>query len=176
VGSVQINNVGDNDPDTVVFGVGLEGQLFFDSLTLYLQGGYLDRQSIASGGDVDALKNAGFARLVGRYFLGDHLKLEPEVSYTQGKMDPDVDKVWILGWGADVEYRLGDTPVSGFVAYTGAHYDQSDDDDKLYEHRIGFGVRVYFGQESLEANDRHGVSLDLPRYLEWNGQIAGALE
>jgi hypothetical protein len=46
----------------------------------------------------------------------------------------------------------------------------------LYEHRIGFGVRVYFGQESLRANDRHGASLDLPRYLEWNGQIAGALE
>lgn len=125
---------------------------------------------------MDALKNAGFGRAVGRYFCGDDFKLEAAVSYTQGKMDPDEDKVWILGWGADVEYRLGATPVSGFVGYTGARYDQSDDSDVLYEHRIGFGVRVYFGQESLKANDRNGVSLDLPRYLEWNGQIAGALE
>jgi hypothetical protein len=53
---------------------------------------------------------------------------------------------------------------------------QDDDQDVLYEHRIGFGVRAYFGQESLESNDRHGASLHLPRYLEWNGQIAGALE
>ena len=175
-GHVKINNVGGNDPDTVAWGIGLEGQAFFDAFTLYLQAGYLDRETLSSGGDVDALKNAGFGRVVGRYFCGDNLKLESEVSYTQGKMDPDEDNVWILGWGADVEYRLGGTPVSGFVGYTGARYDQDDDSDVLYEHRVGFGVRVYFGQESLIANDRHGASFDLPRYLEWNGQIAGALE
>jgi hypothetical protein len=176
VGNVEINNVGDNDPDTVVWGVGLEGQAFFDPFTLYLQTGYLDRESLSSGGDVDALKNAGFGRVVGRYFCGDDFKLESEVSYTQGKMDPDEDNVWILGWGAELEVRLGGMPVAGFVGYTGARYDQDDDSDVLYEHRIGFGVRAYFGHESLKANDRHGASLDLPRTLEWNGQIAGALE
>ena len=175
-GNVEINNAGDNDPDTVVWGVGLEGQAFFDPFTLYLQAGYLDRESVSSGGDIDALKNAGFGRVVGRTFCGDNFKFESEISYTQGKMDPDGDDVWVLGWGVEFEYRLGDTPVSGFVGYTGARYDQDDDWDVLYEHRIGFGVRAYFGQESLKANDRHGVSLDLPRYTEWNGQIAGALE
>ena len=114
--------------------------------------------------------------MVGRYFCGDDFKLESEVSYTQGKMDPDEDNVWILGWGAELEVRLGGMPVAGFVGYTGARYDQDDDSDVLYEHRIGFGVRAYFGHESLKANDRHGASLDLPRTLEWNGQIAGALE
>ena len=176
VGHVKINNVGGSDPDTVAWGVGLEGQAFFDPFTLYLQAGYLDRESLSNGGDVDALKNAGFGRAVGRYFYGDDFKLEAEAAYTQGKMDPDVDTVWILGWGIDAEVRLGGTPVSGFVGLTGTRYDQDDDSDVLYEHRIGFGVRVYFGQESLKANDRNGVSLDLPRYLEWNGQIAGALE
>jgi hypothetical protein len=176
VGHVEINNVGGSDPDTVAWGVGLEGQAFFDPFTLYLQAGYLDREPLSSGGDVDALKNAGFGRAVGRYFFGDDFKLEAETSYTQGEMDPDEDNVWILGWRADAEFRLCGTPVFGFVGYTGARYDQDDDSDVLYEHRIGFGVRVYFGQESLEANDRNGVSLDLPRTLEWNGQIAGALE
>jgi len=175
-GSVHINDVGNNDPKTFVFGAGLEGQLFFDPLTLYLQAGYLDREKVTSGGDIDALKNAGFVRLVGRYFVNDHLKLEPEISYTQGKMDMDGDKVWILGWGSDIEYQLCNSPVSAFIAYTGARYDQNDDNDILFEHRIGFGVRFYFGQKSLKDNDRHGVSLDLPRYLEWNGQVAGALE
>lgn len=176
VGYLEINNAHGKDPDTVAWGVGLEGQVFFEPATLYLQAGYLDRESILAGGDIDALKNAGFARSVGRYFCGENCKLEAEISYAQGKMDPDVDTVWILGWGAEAEYRPDGWPVSGFLGYTGARYDQDDDDDVLYEHRIGFGVRVYFGQESLKANDRNGVSLELPRYLEWNGQIAGALE
>jgi hypothetical protein len=175
-GKVHINNKGDNDRDTVVWGAGLEGQVFFDPFTLYLQTGYLDRESVSSGGDIDALKNAGFGRVVGRIFCGDDFEFESQVSYAQGKMDPDEDNVWILGWGAEFEYRLGDTPVAGFLGYTGARYDQDDDWDVLYEHRIAFGVRAYFGQKSLKANDRHGVSLDLPRYVEWNGQIAGALE
>lgn len=176
VGHLKINDEGGSDPGTVAWGVGLEGQAFFDSFTLYLQAGYLDRESVSSGGDVDALKNAGFGRAVGRYFCGDDLQFEAEVSYAQGKMDADLDDVWILGWGADAEYRLSGTRFSGFVGYTGARYDQSDDSDVLYEHRIGFGVRVYFGQESVKTHDRGGASLDLPRYLEWNGQIAGALE
>ncbi len=68
VGHVKINNVGGNDPDTVAWGVGLEGQAFFDPFTLYLQAGYLDRERRSSGGDVDALKNAGLASAIGRYF------------------------------------------------------------------------------------------------------------
>jgi len=176
VGSVEINDVGGRNPDTVAWGAGLEGQIFFEPATLYLQAGYLDREPLSSGGDIDALKNAGFARAIGRLFCSDNCKLDAEFSYTQGKMDPDEDTVWILGWGTDVEYRPDGWPVSGFVGYTGARYDQHDDNDVLFEHRIGFGVRVYFGHESLKANDRKGVSLDLPRTLEWNGQVAGALE
>jgi hypothetical protein len=91
-------------------------------------------------------------------------------------MDPDGDKIWLLDWAVGGEARCPGTPVAGFIGYTGARYDQSDDDDVLYEHRIGFGVRVYFGRPTLRANDRRGASLELPRYLEWNGQIAGALE
>jgi len=175
-GRVKIHDVGSSDPATTAWGAGLEGQVFFDPFTLYLQAGYLDRETVSSGGDVDALKNAGFARVVGRYFCGDDFQLETEASYTQGKMDPDVDGVWVLGWSADAEYRLRGTPVGIFLDYTGARYDQDDDSDVLFEHRIGLGVRVYFGQKSIKANDRNGVSLDLPRYLEWNGQIAGPLE
>jgi hypothetical protein len=176
VGNLKINDEDARNPETIAWGVGLEGQVFFDATTLYLQSGYLDRESVSSGGDIDALKNAGFVRGVGRYFWRDALELEAEASFAAGTMDPDQDDVVIVGWGAEVEYRLRDTPFAAFVGYTGAYYNQDDDDDELFEHRVGFGVRIYFGQASLRANDRQGASLDLPRYLEWNGQIAGALE
>ena len=176
VGTLKINDLDGPDPQPIVWGIGLEGQLYLDSITLYLQGGYLDRQTVARGGDTDAIRNAGFVRGVGRYFWGDDLKLEAEVSYAQGQMDPDGDAVQIPGWGAEIEYRLPNTPFAGFVGYTGSYYYQSDDNDKLYENRIGFGVRVYLGQPTLKANDRHGASLDLPRYLQWNGVTAGPLE
>jgi hypothetical protein len=176
VGNLRINDLDGKDPKTVAWGIGLEGQLYFDSTTVYLQTGYLDREPVSSGGDKDALKNAGFLRGVGRYFCGENLEFQAEASYAQGKMDPDGDNVLIAGWGAEVEYRLADTPIAGFVGYTGAYYFQDDDSDKLFENRIGFGVRVYFGQPSLKANDRHGASLELPRTLQWNGVIAGPLE
>jgi hypothetical protein len=175
-GNLGINGVDEPDRSTVAWGVGGEGQLFFDPVTLYLQAGYLDREAIPQGGDPNVLKNAGFVRLVGRYFPLDDLELEVEGSYAQGKIDPDADKLFLPGWGAGVEARIPGTPLAGFVQYTGAFYYQADDTDKLFEHRIGFGLRVYFGQPTLKANDRHGVSLDLPRNLEWSGVTAGPLE
>jgi hypothetical protein len=129
-----------------------------------------------NGGDKNVLKNAGFGRIVGRYFPCDNLMLGLEGSYTQGKMDPDEDDVFIPGWGVDIEARLPGTPLAGFVRYTGAYYLQNDDSDQLLESRIGFGVRLYYGQPTLKANDRHGVSLDMPRYLQWGGITGGPLE
>ncbi len=175
-GNLSINDQVGSNRNTVAWGIGAEGQLYLDWATLYAQTGYLDREPVSSGGDVNALKNAGFVRLVGRFFCGDDFRLQAEGSYAQGKMDPDGDNVLIPGWGAEVEYRLPHTPVSGFLGYTGAYYFQDDDTDKLLETRISFGVRVYLGQPSVKANDRHGVSLDLPRYLQWNGVTAGPLE
>lgn len=176
VGKVQINDTEGADQATVVWGVGGEAQLYLRALTFYVQGGYLDRQPVEHGGDPNTIQNAGFGRLVSRVFFGDNLELSGEGSFAAGRMDPDGDSVVIAGWGAGGEYRLGGTPVSAFLRYTGAYFHQSDDVDNLIEHRIGFGVRVTFGQASLRANDRHGASLDLPHYLEWNGQAAGALE
>ncbi len=175
-GNLRINDDSGLDRKTVAWGIGLEGQLYLDPVTLYLQSGYLDRQTASNGGDKNVLKNAGFVRLVGRFFCGDDFKLEGEASYAQGKMDPDEDNVLIPGWGVEIEYRLPGTPISGFAGYTGAYYFQDDDTDKLFEHRGVFGVRVYIGQPSLRANDRRGASLDLPRYLQWSGITAGVLE
>ena len=176
MGQFKINDRDGADRTSYAWGVGGEGQLYLDSATLYLQSGFVQREPASHGGDPRALGNAGFVRLGGRYFWGDDLKFQVEGSYCQGKMDPDPDHLLMGDWGAEVEYRLPKTPVAGFVNYTGAYYFQNDDSDKLLETRIGFGVRVYFGQPSLKANDRHGASLDLPRYLQWNGVIAGPLE
>lgn len=176
LGELVINNKPGNNPKTLSYVAGLEGQLFIDRLTLYLQGGYIDRESVEDGGDVDALADAGWGRLIGRFFPIDQVGLTTDVSYTQGRMDPDGDKVWIVGWRGEAEWRPHGWPISGFVKYTGAHYHQNDDNDDLNEHRIQFGLRFTFGQESLFANDRHGASLELPRWLQLTGETAGVLE
>ena len=175
-GNLKINDLDAKDRQTVMFGVGVEGQLFFDPVTLYAQVGYLDRQTALNGGDKNVLKNAPFGRLVVRYFPCENVALDLEGSYAQGKMDPDEDDVFIPAWGLGVEGRWPGTPLSAFVSYKGAYFFQNDDNDKLFENRIGFGVRVYFGQPTLKANDRHGVSLDMPRYLQWGGVTGGPLE
>jgi hypothetical protein len=173
---LTINDRGNADPRFYAWMAGGEYQLFLGPGTLFVQSGFLQRESPSQGGDDGAIKDAGFVRMGGRYFWGDDLKLEVEGSYAKGKMDPDLDNVVIWDWGAEIEYRLPGTPLAGFLEYTGAHHFEDDDNDKLLETRIGFGVRVYLGQPSLKANDRQGASFDLPRYVQWNGVTAGTLE
>jgi hypothetical protein len=175
-GNLKINDFDGKDRRTIAYAVGGEGQLYFDPVTLYAQVGYLDRETAKHGGDKNVLKNAPFFRLVGRFFPCDDVEFNLQAAFAHGKMDPDEDNLFLGDWAAGVEARIPGIPLSGFLQYTGAYYFQDDDSDKLLESRIGFGLRFYFEERSLKANDRRGVSLDMPRYLQWGGITGGPLE
>lgn len=158
----------DEDTGNLWF-AGLEGQAYLGNFTLYGQVGYLDSVE-ADGDDSDTFHDAYFVRAVGRYFFTPNSMLQGEVSYASGKQDTgtsyDMD---ILGWGARYERGLETMPISLFVAYEGAHYDNGSGGDRgsFTEHTGLVGLKFRFGPNSLKENDRLGATLDLPRFGRW---------
>jgi hypothetical protein len=148
---------------------GVEGQAYLGDFTLYGQAGYLDSIE-ADGDDSDTFHNAYFARAAGRYFFTPNSMLQGEVSYARGKQDTgggyDMN-IW--GWGARYEQGLETMPISLFVAYEGAHYDNGSGGDtgSFIEHTGLVGAKFRFGPNSLKENDRLGATLDLPRFGRW---------
>ena len=174
-GKISIRDQGAGDAGSVPWSIGLEGAAFFDRATTVLQGGYVDRDSLPDS-DPDALKNASFVRTELRLFPRDDVRLAGSIGLMRGRMDADDDAVYAIDWSAGAEGLIPGAPVSGFLRYAGAYFDQSDDNDVLVDHRIVFGLRYYFGTTSLIAHDRNGASFELPRTMEWNSVIAGPLE
>ena len=145
--------------DDVQYGgwIGLEGQLFFNDVTLYGQAAIIDISDYDDDGLTDS---ASMIRGVGRYFFSNDLKVEVELARIDSD---DVDGSSYEGeateWGILLQGRLADAPIYGTVAYRGGNYEVVDDDEGDVS-MFTVGVTFMFGAESLKANDRDGTSLD----------------
>lgn len=150
------------------FVFGGEGQLYWNQLTLYLQGGY-----DTTLGDNFVETHAWFIRGTGRYFITPNTMLEGTVLYANGELDFNENSgIAVLGfqtwlWEAKLEHRFAN-PFSLFVKYRGSEtkYDTVVFEDftsnfKVRDHRVLVGLRLYMGQDTLLANDRRGATLDI---------------
>lgn len=142
---------------------GAEAQAYVGNLTLYAQAGYGDNTKGDSG---NGFNEGWFVRGVARYFLRPDTKLEAEISYAEA--DPFTDgtnKGKFTGWGASLDHKLFNVlnyPVYGTLAYRGAYYDATTESDHATEHVVKAGIKVMFGANTLQQNDRYGATLDLP--------------
>jgi hypothetical protein len=153
---------------------GLEGQVYWNALTLYGQAGYdrtFDFGNSATISDV----HAWFARGTARYFFLPNFMLEGTGQYSKGRIEfsqfpgfipPDTG---FDMWKATVkaEWRPDMLPFSVFGKY---EYNQTNYDQNLFmftprervsENRVTAGLRIYLGQNTLLGNDRTGATLDI---------------
>jgi len=166
------------DPRRHVVG-GVEGQLYWNQFTLYVQGGY----DTIVGGSFDGEPHAWFVRGTGRYLVTPNTVIEGTVLYANGKIEfnPLVEppgagtsqdfQTWL--WEAKLEHRFATTPFSAFVKYCGSEtkYDTRTTfsippdtftvETKVTDHRVLVGLRLYMGQNTLQSNDRNGATLDI---------------
>jgi hypothetical protein len=169
IGSGVSQANGADGPDGNDFSLaGVEGQIYFDSATLYLQAGYFNARNEFFAND--AFHDAWFGRTVGRYFLSPETRLQAEVSYAHGKQDGGDLNMDIVGWGARVDHQLFEN-VALFAAYDGGYYANKDvvgsDDGSYVEHLVRSGISISLGQPDLLTTDRHGPNLDMPRVTHW---------
>jgi hypothetical protein len=150
---------------------GGEGQLYWNQVTLYLQGGY-DRTA-----NVDFLTDnvhAWFVRGTGRWFIDPNLVVEATGQYAKGAVDFQATQTlpswgfqtWL--WQAKLEWKPASIPFSFFAKYQGSdtRYDSlfaggSTFNQKVTDSRILAGVRLLLNQGSLKSNDRTGATLDI---------------
>lgn len=139
-GFVGLASVADDN----VWSAGLEGQKYYDNVTLAGAVGY------ANADDADADIYGADAQV--RYFLSDNFRIQGALGYAKVEAGPADDNVWSLGAGG--EYQFASVPVSVFGGYTHAEFDDADVSSDAFT----VGVRYNFGG-TLKDRDRKGASL-----------------
>jgi hypothetical protein len=153
---------------------GVEGQFYLNALTLYGQVGYDSTLDFGNLANVTGA-HAWFARGTGRYFFMPNFMVEATGEYSKGAMQftqfpgfnpPDTGfEMWKAV--AKAEWRPDTMPFSifGKYEYNETRYDENlirfTAGQRVSENRVTAGVRLYFGPNSLLANDRSGTTLDI---------------
>ncbi len=132
--------------------IGGEGAVYWDMLTVFVQGGFMDTWSAA---EAEAFTDTYFVRGGARYFFDPNLKLEASGGFLSGDeyTDTPVDMPF---WRAEVEYKPDDARVSWFGAYMG--YSEDEVGYEHTNHTVMGGIRIHIGQDTLMSVDRSGAS------------------
>jgi endosialidase-like protein len=153
--------------------VGLEGQYYWNALTLYGQGGY---DALMNIGNVALWDNAHawFVRGTGRYFFSPNFMLEGTGQYAKGAAEytffnasiPNADfNTWL--WRVKAEWKPDTMPFSLFATYEGSRTSYASNvffgttSERVTDNRVMAGLRLYMGQDTLLSNDRTGATLDI---------------
>lgn len=163
-GGVGTAGVHDDDGGNYWF-AGVEGQYYWNNVTLYGQGGFLD---LVDSHD-DNFHDAWFVRGVGRYFLSNYTMIQGELAYADGEQDTNDRNMDLFAWGLRGEHQFMSAPVTAFAAYEGGRYDNNccSDGGDFTEHAFVVGAKFVFGANDLKHNDRAGATLDLPSFGRW---------
>ena len=177
--------------------IGLEGQLYFNALTLYGQAGY-----DSTFGDIGSFAlfdsvHAWFLRGTGRYFFTPNFMVEGTAQYARGTTDFNIgiftgafpsSNFDLWQWRVKAEWKPGMLPLSFFATYEGANnrygspFMSSPTSERMTDNRVMVGLRLYMGQDTLQLNDRTGATLDIidplgtpisPLMLQIIGQTPG---
>jgi len=130
--------------DDTVWSVGLEGQKYYNNVTLAGAVGYAN----ADDADADIYGVDGQVR----YFLSDNFRIQGELGYAKVEAGPADDDLWSIGAGA--EYQFASLPVSVYGGYTHAEFNDTDASSDAFT----VGIRYNFGG-TLKDRDRKGASL-----------------
>ena len=173
-GSVGYNNF--YDDDLHIGTVGLEGQMYGGPILFYAQAGFSHTIGSGSGEAHDAFYVHG----EGRYFYKPNLMIAANLGYARMN-EPDESPaephdVW--RWGADLEWKHDTMPIGAFLSYQGAaDIEPNDTVDNFHTHTFLAGVKVYFNNETLQAQSDTGATLrnlnpytgtNHVRFYDWN--------
>jgi hypothetical protein len=143
----------------------LEGAVKMANWRLYAQGGYVS----AFSGQADAENGRdSYVALRGTYYITPNFAVSGGVEADWWRDDSDGGTNYdTVSWMARVEHKLGDAPVSAYLAYFGNSWSGSDDDfdGNGTGHSIVVGLRFLLGAQSVEELDgRVGLTDMNPGY------------
>lgn len=128
---------------------GVEGQKYFDQVTLY---GQIGRQNFSVFG---SSFGGDFATAKIRYFIDDNWRVDGRLGYSKFSSGHP-PKAWDYGIGT--EYHFKNTPFSLFAEYD--YKRPTGDSDAPKADVLMLGVKLDIGKDSLKKRDREGQTLD----------------
>jgi hypothetical protein len=128
----------------------LEGAVTFDNLRLHGQAGI---SSLVHHDPGYSETFNVFAQGVLAYYIDANLKVSVAAGVSQESWDDGDETVLALNWGAKVEKKLDDSPISLFAAYEGWYWEQGDSVWREDSHAIKFGARFAFGNGTSTLQD-----------------------
>jgi len=152
--------------------VGVEGQAFFDQVTVY---GQLGLQTLNTDVTPDFDFDGWFITGEVRNFLTPDLKIEAHASRSELSYSDGLTLQYeTVNAGIGAEYKFADMPLSISAKYD---YTTSSlaffDDASIDSHRVLVGLKFNMGEETLQDRDRHGVSLKPLDFGTTNSLITG---
>ena len=175
VSHAAVGHEGGENADTTGWFIGGEGQLYRDQNTFYVQAGFFDGGD-SSDDSANILADTFFIRGQFRHYFSENFRAALDAAYAVGQVDEE-DNTDLIDWGAELEYKPDELPVSLFVTYEGLDLDQNPaEDDTLTEHVFKVGLRWNFDGTPIFDRDRLGAGLDTPRFGRWQGEAGGPLE
>jgi hypothetical protein len=170
-GVTHISDTSSTGESLPTYFIGIEGQWYFNNITLYGQVGYLDSNYTNSSSN-EGLSDAFLGRLVLRgYFNGGRTLAQISGLYADGEQDegggsPNDLTVW--GWGAKLQHQFANWGNTGFasvfVEYRGRRFIEKNtyQSPKYTDNTFLVGFALNLNQQTLQATERTGVALDLP--------------
>ncbi|MGB7205738.1 MAG: hypothetical protein WBD37_09730 [Anderseniella sp.] len=145
--------------------VGGEAQFYFDNITLYGQGGYVDFNSTNAIATF-TLDDGFFARGVLRWFLADDSRIQLQGTYLKADYNIIGGDMEAFSVGARYDFNIGlpivgDTPL--YVGYRGTFRDNCTFFGDVDDHLIMIGTSYSFSGDRLTV-DRRGATLDTPDF------------
>lgn len=138
---------------------GIEAQYHLNRVTLY---GQIATAEVDNYDDSDNIFEGKYYTVAARYFPSDDVMLQ--IAYELGEspddFEDDGDRGRITSFSASGEMKLLEAlPIYGAVTLA-VNDIQANDEDDGDETVLMFGVKYYFGAQSLFANNRRGATLD----------------
>ena len=152
--------------------IGGEAQVYWGPVTLYGQAGYSSTLGTITSFGADSIQ-AWFVRGTARVYVNPNFRLEGTVLYADGDVDFTTNpfnaaidfQTWL--WRAKAEHRFASAPFSVFLTYEGSRTETHATnifgflDQKVTDHRVLGGIRLYLNENTLQWNDRNGTTLDI---------------
>ena len=149
-------SLGFEDDDIHYANVALEATSEVDAVRLYGQVGYTGLIN-DDGGDVGF--HAIYAHGVVGYYIDPNLVVSANLGVSQQVWEGDwgMDTANWVTWGARVEKKFEDTPMSAYLAYQGSAWNgENSEEPRTWsgtEHAVFAGFRVAFGDSSATLRD-----------------------
>ncbi|MEE9314386.1 MAG: hypothetical protein V3V02_07035 [Rhizobiaceae bacterium] len=184
-GRINTDQDNNNNDTSIRHFYGIEGQYYWENVTLMAQLGRLGGTGGTDDSGEDSIYDATFFKVGVNWFVQPDTMLSAHFSGARGVMGDKTGffdrahKVTTRNWGVRAEHQFtfeNNIKFSVYAKYDISYYDERPGESDHFDERTWMvGLKIKFNNsDSLRASNRRGETLEAPRELvRWVAQTGG---